>query len=374
MPKIDTVLLKVASRCNIDCSYCYVYHLGDFGWSRQPKRISPETCTAVATELRELAFSEGQQFAVVLHGGEPLLLGKDGLGFVIDTLRRALPDACAISIQTNGTLITSEILDLCAYNSVTISVSLDGPRHIHNQNRIGFDAHGTFDRVMEGLERLRSHPAEQELFTGVLAVVDPTSDPHEVYSFFKELGPPSLDFIYRDGNHSVLPPGKASLTTTEYGHWMARLFEAYVLDKQPIQIRILDDMVKLVLGGSGAKEGIGLTDYGVLVIDTDGSITKNDTLKSSFDGADRFDTPWSVHTHRLRDILQSAEFSQSLAMQRPSSPTCLDCSELSVCGGGMTLHRWSDVNGYDNPSVYCADQKLLIRHIRDSVNIFTYGA
>ena len=294
MPNIDTVLLKVASRCNIDCAYCYVYRLGDSGWSRQPKQMSRETCAVVAHELRDLAFAGGQQFAVVLHGGEPLLLGEKGLGYVIATLRRTLPDACAISIQTNGTLITSDILDLCAANSVTISLSLDGPRHIHDRNRVGFDDRGTFDRVMEGLACLRAHPAGRRLFTGVLAVVDPTSDPNEVYSFFKDLDPPSLDFIYRDGNHSRLPPGKASLETTEYGRWMAGLFEAYVTDDQPIQIRILDDMVKLVLGGSGTKEGIGLTDYGVLVIDSDGSITKNDTLKSSFDGADRFDAPWSV--------------------------------------------------------------------------------
>ena len=302
-----------------------------------------------------------------------MLLGEDGLGYVITTLRRALPDACAVSIQTNGTLITSEILDLCADNRVTISLSLDGPRRVHDQNRVGFDARGTFDRVMEGLECLRSHPAGQQLFTGVLAVVDPTSDPLEVYSFFKDINPPSLDFIYRDGNHTNLPPGKASLSTTEYGTWMARLFAAYVSDDYPIRIRILDDMVKLVLGGSGTKEGVGLTDYGMLVIDTDGSITKNDTLKSSFDGADRFDAPWSVHTHRLTDILQSAEFSNSLAMQRPSSPTCLSCPELSVCGGGMTLHRWRDDNGYDNPSVYCDDQKLLIGHIRDTVDALISG-
>lgn len=332
--------------------------------------MSRETCAAVADALHELAFVERQQFAVVLHGGEPLLLGEDGLRYVIASLRRALPDTCAISIQTNGTLITSEILDLCADNSVTISLSLDGPRHIHNQNRVGFDARGTFDLVMEGLECLRSHPAGQQLFTGLLAVVDPTSDPIEVYSFFKDLSPPSLDFIYRDGNHSTLPPGKESLSTTEYGSWMTRLFEAYVADEDPIRIRILDDMVKLVLGGSGTKEGVGLTDYGMLVIDTDGSITKNDTLKSSFDGADRFDAPWSVYTHRLRDILKSTDFSKSLAMQRPSNPTCLACSELSVCGGGMTLHRWSDENGYENPSVYCADQKLLIRRIQETVKVF----
>ena len=181
-------------------------------------------------------------------------------------------------------MITTEILDLCQENDVTISVSLDGPRHIHDRNRVGFDTVGTYDLVMEGLDRLRSHPAGHQIFSGLLAVIDPSSDATEIYSFFKELTPPSLDFIYRDGNHSRLPPGKASPLSTEYGQWMARLFEAYVADATPIRIRLLDDMVKLVLGGTGTKEGVGLNDYRMLVIDTDGSITKNDTLKSSFDG------------------------------------------------------------------------------------------
>ena len=123
---------------------------------------------------------------------------------------------------------------------------------------------------------------------------------------------------------------------------MAALLDVYLADDTPIRIRILDDMIKLVLGGAGSKDGVGLTNYGVLIIDTDGSVTKNDTLKSSFDGADRFPEPWSVHTHRLGDILRSADFAEYQAMQRPSSPTCLACPELSVCGGGMTLQRWRD--------------------------------
>ena len=370
---IDTVLLKVASRCNIDCSYCYVYQMGDLGWLRQPKLMARQTCVAVGDALGELAFGSGCQFAVVLHGGEPLLHGREGLGFVLTTLRRSLPDTCAISIQTNGTLISTEIIDLCQENDVTISVSLDGPRHIHDRNRVGFDTLGTYDRVMEGLNRLRSHPAGDHLFSGILAVIDPSSDATEIYSFFKKLNPPSLDFIYRDGNHSRLPPGKSSPSSTEYGQWMVRLFETYVADATPIRVRILDDLVKLVLGGTGTKEGVGLNDYRMLVIDTDGSITKNDTLKSSFDGADRFNEPWSVHTHRLADLIESAEFSESIAMQRPSNPTCLACPELSVCGGGMVLHRWSDDNGYDNASVYCADQKLLIGQVRNAVNAFLDG-
>ena len=231
---IDTVLLKVASRCNIDCSYCYVYHMGDLGWLSQPKLMSPRTCAAVGDALNELAFDSGYQFAVVLHGGEPLLLGRGGLAFFLTTLRGSLPDTCAISIQTNGTLITTEILDLCEQNDVSISVSLDGPRSYPRpeSGRLRY-FRGTFDRVMEGLHRLRSHPAGDHLFSGLLAVIDPGSDPSEIYSFFKGLNPPSLDFIYRDGNHSRLPPGKTSPLSTEYGQWMVRLFEAYVGDAVP---------------------------------------------------------------------------------------------------------------------------------------------
>ena len=368
MTEIDTVLLKVTSRCNIDCTYCYVYNLGDLGWSRQPKRMSNETCTAVSKQLSELAFLEGHCFAVVLHGGEPLLLGRRGLEYIISKLRSSLPSSFSIGVQTNGTLLSDDIIDLCYANDVTISVSLDGPRHIHDRNRVSFDEDGTFDLVMEGLRLLQSHPSGHRVFSGILAVVDPASDPREVYSFFKELNPPSLDFIYKDGNHSRLPPGKSSASTTEYGYWMTRLLEIYVSDLNPIRIRILDDMIKLVLGGAGTKEGVGITDYGMLVIDTDGSITKNDTLKSSYDGADRFAETWSVHTHRLSDIVYSSVFAEAVAMQRPSSDICLGCSEVGVCGGGMTLHRWSDANGYSNPSVYCADQMLVIKKIRGLVS------
>jgi len=367
MVELDTVLLKVASRCNIDCGYCYVYNMGDRGWSRGPKQMSRDTTRATAKALSRLAEEQARPFEIVLHGGEPLLLGAANLDFVISTLREALPAKCSISIQTNGILITREILDLCARARVSLSVSLDGPQHVHDRNRVGFAGEGTFDRVLQGIARLRAHPDSGFLFTGLLAVVAPESDPCETYAFFRRLRPPTVDFIYRDGNHSKLPEGKASVSTTEYGRWMSAILDAYFGDDEPIRIRVLDDMIKLVLGGVGSKEGVGLTSYGILVVDTDGSVAKNDTLKSSFDGADRFAAPWSVHTHNLGDILRSVDFAAYQAMQRPSSPSCLACPELGVCGGGMTLHRWRDDTGYDNPSVYCEDQKLLIGHIRESV-------
>jgi uncharacterized protein len=341
--------------------------MGDRGWANMPRLISHETMRVVVRKLKDLTRAQDRPFAIVLHGGEPLLLGPTNLRYLISLLRGVLPGECAVSLQTNGILLSNEILDLCSNTRVTISVSLDGPRHVHDRYRIGHTGQGTYDKVLEGIARLRQHPDSDFLFSGLLAVIDPESDPHEVYAFFKSLSPPSLDFIYRDGNHSRLPSGKGSLQSVEYGQWISSLLDIYLNDRTPIRIRILDDLIKLMLGGSGSKDGVGLTDYGVLIIDTDGSVTKNDTLKSSFDGADRFSQRWSVHTHSLIEVLGSPEFAEYHVMQRPTSVICQGCPELKVCGGGMTLHRWRDDNGYDNPSVYCADQKFLIGHTRDKL-------
>ena len=367
MIEIDTVLIKVASRCNINCTYCYVYNMGDSGWMEMPNHISPETTQAVAKALHELTRIQDRPFAVVLHGGEPLLLGPKKLDRVLSELRSSVPSECSFGLQTNGILIDYEALNICFKNKTTVSVSIDGPKYVHDRGRVGHDDLGTYDRVLEGINLLRKHPNATFLFSGLLAVIDPNSDPVEVYEFFKTLDPPGVDFLYRDGNHSRLPEGKESLRSTEYGQWLARLLEIYLLDQNPLPIRFIDDLIKLILGGKGTKDGAGLTDFGILVIDTDGSITKNDTLKSSFNGADRFAQGWSVHRDSLKEILSSHEFAQSHALQRPTSNVCLSCPELRVCGGGMTLHRWRDTNGYDNTSVYCADQLLLIGRIRNRV-------
>ena len=367
MINIDTVLIKVVSRCNINCRYCYVYNMGDTNWANMPKQVSHETVNAIAQALGELSRTQERRFAVVLHGGEPLLLGEKKLAFLLSGLRAVLPVKYPVSIQTNGMLITEKILDLCSTYHVNLGISIDGPKHLHDKHRVGHRDEGTFDSVLRGIETLRRHRNAEQLYTGVLAVIDPTSDPREVYRFFKSLGAPSIDFLYRDGNHSQLPYGKASFQSREYGLWLAGLLDVYLIDPAPIRIRLLDDMMKLILGGQGTKEGMGNAEFGIVIIDTDGSIRKNDTLKSNFNGADHFEQQWSVHRHSFSDITNTPEFEAYHSLLRPTASACLSCPELGVCGGGMPVTRWRNGNGYDNPSVYCADQLQLIGHIRNQL-------
>ena len=361
---IDTVLLKAASRCNLNCTYCYVYNMGDEGWRSQPKRMSAEVIDAIIDQLGALAAAQSRALSVVMHGGEPLMLGLEAMTRLVAGLNGALPKGCGVHVQTNGVLLTERFIELFATYDVGISISYDGPGTVHDRSRLDKRGRGSHQRVLAAIERLRAHPAGPRLFSGVLAVVDPASDPRMVYDALKATGAPGFDLLYRDGNRSRLPSGKARLSSTEFGEWMAELLSIYVRDPQPPRIRVLDDMMRLILGGQGRKEGVGLTDYGILVIDTDGSVTKNDTLKAAYGEADRFRQPWSILNRNLLAQLQHSEFERYHALQRPSSPACLVCSDLAVCGGGMPAHRWSDETGYDNPTVFCADQKLLIAQMR----------
>lgn len=363
---VDTVLLKVASRCNLDCGYCYVYHMGNEDWRAQPKRMAEETQELVGMRLRELRDAQGQAFSVVLHGGEPLLLGVRGLGGLLEMLRRALGEDCGISIQTNGVLVDPAILDLCAHHGVSLSVSLDGPAEVHDKFRLDRAGRPSHAKVVAGVNALKAHRESATLFSGVLAVVDPNTSPDMIYDYFRDLGVPSVDFLYRDGNHSTLPYGKNSVDSTEYGQWITRILNRYVADPAPLRIRMLDDIIKLALGGAGVKEGVGLTDYGILIIDTDGTVKKNDTLKSSPLG-DGFSQKWTVRHHSLAEIACSDEFLAYHRAQRPSSALCAGCTHKRLCGGGMVTHRFSEQNGYDNPTVFCADQTMLIERVRELV-------
>lgn len=366
--EIDTVLVKTSSRCNLDCGYCYVYHLGDEEWANQPRRMTPETQAAVVRELGMLSRRQTRPLSVVLHGGEPLLLGYRGIEQLLEGLRASLRPDAGLHIQTNGLLLTDEYLALFDSLDVGVSISFDGPAAVHDLNRTDHRGRGSHSRVVDALELIQNHPAGKRVLTGLLAVVDPSSDPIEVYESLKATGTPSFDFLYRDGHHDQLPPGKSGVESIEYGSWMSRLFDHYLADPSPPRVRVIDDLMRLVLGGYGQKEGVGTEAFGILVIDTDGTITRNDTLKVSNPGADRFEVVHSIH-RGFDGLFDDPGFVDYLSLQWPTSEQCRVCPELHVCGGGMPAHRWSERDGYNNPTVFCADQLTLIGHIRSRLGV-----
>ena len=59
------------------------------------------------------------------------------------------------SFQTNGMLIDDAWCDLLIEEDVGVGVSIDGPKHLHDRNRLTRSGQGTFDRTIAGVRQLR---------------------------------------------------------------------------------------------------------------------------------------------------------------------------------------------------------------------------
>lgn len=367
---IDTVLLKVASRCNLNCTYCYVYNLGDTGWKKNPRYLNFQIIDDIEQSLFRLYSYQGKSFAIVLHGGEPFLLPKPNLEYLFKKLRSRLPLYTTISIQTNGLLLDDELISLCHSYYVTISISLDGDQKTNDQFRVDFRNKGSYEKIIQSIERIKNHSLGKDIFTGCLCVINPNSSPKKIYKFFKDLDVPSVNFLMQDGNHDRYPYGKENFQSTEYGIWLSQLWQEYFNDPNPIPISIFDNYVKVILGGTSSKEGTGEEISGILIIDTNGEITKNDTLKSTTNGADRFQFAWHVSKDDIVELICSDEFKEYLTLQNPTATECRNCEFLSICGGGMPLYRWSNEKKFNNPSVFCYDHQYIIKNISQTIKEF----
>ncbi|WP_344899698.1 FxsB family cyclophane-forming radical SAM/SPASM peptide maturase [Actinomadura meridiana] len=363
---IRDFILKVHSRCNLACDYCYMYEMADQGWRRQPRRMSRQVVGRVAERIAEHARTNLlTEVEVVLHGGEPLLAGAEHLRYVIETvLAAAEPDVrVGFSVQTNGVLLDEMFLDVFAEYGVSVGVSVDGDEEGHDLHRRRADGGGSYNSVVEGLGQL-TRPEYRQLFGGVLSTIELRNDPVATYESLLTFAPPDMDFLLPHGNWDAPPPGRPPDESTPYGDWLIAIFDRwYGAETGETRIRLFSEIIRLLFGRMSASEAVGLSPVAVVVVETNGEIEQVDSLKSAYDGAagtrlhvsrDPFDTVLSLPSVAARQIGRQA-----------LSASCLGCEAREVCGGGLYPHRYRTGTGFRNPSVYCRDLFKLITHIRD---------
>jgi len=301
--------------------------------------------------------------SVVLHGGEPLLAGYDFISIVFSLFSEKLGSKVEFGMQSNLTLLTPEIVDLFYNFHATIGVSLDGPRNSNDKHRVTHSGASSFDQVMKGLDLLRSTTKGRQIFSGILAVIDPEYDPIEVYEFFRSLHPRGIDFLLPDATHERWPVHKLSWEDTNYADWLIRLFDYWWQQDNPIPIRFFENIITLRLGGVSDNEALGLGTVNLLVIETDGAIEAVDTLKIDYEGAPCLGL--DVFKNSIDEAMIHPKITMRQNAEAELSTTCTECEIVKICGGGYLPHRYSETASYRNPSVYCSDLKKLITHVID---------
>ena len=359
------VLLKIHSRCNLACRYCYVYAHADQSWRRQPLAMSCDVVDQAAHRLAEHARAwELSRVTVTFHGGEPLLAGRNLIEYAVQAVRRALPPEIEVgfTVQTNGILLNDAFLELFRRYEVRVGVSLDGGRKATDRERRYAHGGGSFDEVSAGLARLRS-PRYRHLFSGLLCTVDLRNDPVDVYEQLLMFEPPRLDLLLPHGNWTTPPPGRISTDDrTPYADWLIAIFDRwYGAPRRETDIRLFSAIMSLLLGGPGGTEAVGLEPIDFVIVETDGSIEQGDALKTTEEGMAA--TGLHVASSRFDEVLALPVVQARQRGLAALGDTCRRCELVQVCGGGHYAHRYRADAGFTNPSVYCLDQQRLIRHI-----------
>jgi uncharacterized protein len=353
-------IVKAHSRCNLSCSYCYVYEMADQAWRQQPKRMSGPIAAKVAERIAEHARRHQlPSVEVILHGGEPLLAGPRWLTELTSSLRARVPAQVNIGMQTNGTLLRPPLLDTLKELGIRVGVSLDGDAEATGRHRAYANGRNSFADVANGLDLLNS-PGYRDIYSGILCTVDVQNDPVATYEALLKFNPPAVDLLLPHANWSCPPPGSG------YADWLITVFDRwYSAPVQETRIRMFSELIQLIWGQPGAVEGLGLQPSTLVVIETDGTIKQLDSLSSAYPGA--ADTGRHVLTDSFDAVLDHPTTVARQLGARALSPQCQACPVVAICGGGLYPHRYRSGSGFRHPSVYCADLLRLITHLRDRV-------
>src|SRR5882724_1593411 len=179
-PIVTSGILKIASRCNINCKYCYMYNLTDQTYTDQPKTMSRDTVVAVFDWVeRYLAETDLADFHFSLHGGEPLLAGQPLVSFIADcrdAVQARSSKRIGLSLVTNGLLLDDQWIDLFASRDIRFGLSIDGPREYHDRFRLTKTGEGTHKQVEEQIRWIQSSAKALSAFSSVLCVIHPDMD------------------------------------------------------------------------------------------------------------------------------------------------------------------------------------------------------
>ena len=297
-PAIRQFVLKVSARCNLACDYCYVYESVDQSWRAKPKRIARETVQVAARRIAEHAQAHGlAQVCITLHGGEPLLLGHQGLRQVVDDLRSEI-GRCTnleLGLQTNGVLLDEPFAEYLWREGVRVGISLDGGREANDRHRRFSHGGGSYDRVVAAVELMGRSPY-RDLFAGILATVDVANDPVRLFHDLKDLRPGRIDLLLPHATWDS-PPPDAKLGRTVYGDWLVAFFDAWYDAPPVIEVRLFQEMMCALLGGVSLTESVGLSSPESIVVESDGSFERSDILKIAYEGAPS--TGYNVFEHSL---------------------------------------------------------------------------
>lgn len=343
-----TLLIKPSgSDCNIDCQYCfYKCRAPEIGQGRQ--RMSDEVLEKLVADYMQLRF---QMSGFAWQGGEPTLMGLDFYKKTVE-LQKAHGVAgqeVGNSLQTNAILLDDDAwCEFLRNSKFLVGVSIDGPKELHDHYRLDLGGHGTWDRVMGAIERMKAFEVQ---YNTLSLVNNLTADhPDEVFDFLIGLPMRYLQFIpCVEVDPETDEIADFSVTPKQYGDFMCRIFDRWVqFGPQRLSIRDFDSILTYCVGGRHTICTFDKQCSQYIVIEHAGDVYPCDFfVDPKWHLGNIFETP-------IEKLAASAKKKVFARKKQNLCNKCLVCRHLAVCRGGCMKDRVPfDKDDYGRESYFC---------------------
>ncbi len=249
LKEMNILIKPASSACNMQCKYCF------YKDEAQKRNVN---CYGMMQEevmehLIKKALDYAQERCVFgFQGGEPTLIGLEFFENFTEMVEKYNKKKISIEycLQTNGMLIDDDWIQFLADKKFLVGVSLDGPKEIHDQNRLDSKKKSTFIRVTRTIEKM----LKSNIKVNVLTVLTKQSAHHveQIYRFLKKIGVryqqyiPCLDPLGKERGEEYY-----SLTPKRFAEAQKRLFDLWFADlivNDYVYIRQFENWVGVLKG------------------------------------------------------------------------------------------------------------------------------
>jgi uncharacterized protein len=272
-------------------------------------------------EYVDLAAKEYKKIHILLHGGEPTMVGKEYLQGLFDYEHELEQQNIRFTntLQTNGLLLDDEWCDLLQANRVNLGISFDGPNN--------FILREQTEQVFHNIKLLR----KRDYNFAILCVetMQTIFELKSTYEWFKFNG---LDYkilpIFSCGNANEVPG--LTLDARTYADEMTKLYNYWLQDREcNIRVNTLEEFTLLFCPNYNIHFGQGCICHR-LCINPDGNLYPCGRPYS-----EEFCLGHISNCSSISELFESESYKKLINISIARNSNCKEvCPYYLICGGG----------------------------------------
>lgn len=352
-----TILLKPASSsCNYNCRYCFYYDIADNRSIKNYGIIQPETIDNLLDKVFNF-FNEKTQINFAFQGGEPTVAPISTFKYFIQQVQLKKKEFHHIgySIQTNGSMINDEWINLFKQYNFLVGISLDGFKENHNYFRL-IKNKPTFNEVMKTINLLQKNNIQYNILTVLTNKL--AQHPVKLFNFIKKNNFNFVQLIPCLPKIATIQD-EFSLTPKKFFEFYQVFFDLWFNEYQNnnyISINLFNDIFNILQNKlPGSCGALGFCSF-QFIVEANGNVYPCD-----FYVLDEYNLG-NINQQSFEEIISNPLINQFLHRKKRDTKLCHNCKYVNICHGQCPRLNVCYFN-----DDYCGYQKLL-DHIITSIN------